>query len=77
MVAVPAFATPGNGPIWAWGLHAGTKKRFRARVLKLRAHFPRIVVQYEATEAGVTHPLALPEVRTAYLTSAEVEEMDA
>ena len=31
----------------------------------------------EATEAGVTHPLALPEVRTAYLTSAEVEEMDA
>ena len=44
--------------------------------LQLRTQFPRIVVRYEATEEGVTHKLALPEMPTAYLTSADVEEMD-
>ena len=43
---------------------------------QLRTQFPRIVVRYEATEEGVTNKLALPEMPTAYLTSADVEEMD-
>ena len=32
------------------GLHAGTRKRFKAEVVKLRTQFPRIVVKYTATE---------------------------
>ena len=74
--SVPAFAMPGGGQIWAYGLHAGVRKRFKARVLKLRVRFPRIVVRYEETETGETHPLSLPEMPTAFLTAADVEEMD-
>ena len=71
---MPPFATPG-ALVWATGLHAGVRKRFKARVMKIRARFPRIVVSYEADEAGGTHPLELPELRVAWLTAANVEEM--
>jgi len=41
--SVPAWANPGSPILFAWGLHAGTRKRFRAKVLKLRPQYPRIV----------------------------------
>ena len=55
------------------GLHCGVRKRFKAKVIKLRKMFPRIVVQYIATETGGTHPLELPDPITAYLTMSDVE----
>ena len=57
--------------------HRALSARFGSRCgAQLRTQFPRIVVRYEATEEGVTNKLALPEMPTAYLTSADVEEMD-
>ena len=51
--------------------------RFRARVTSLRKQFPRIVVTYTATEDGTsTSALALPEMKTAYLTMADVFPRD-
>ena len=55
------------------GLYAGSRKRFRATVVKLRRLFPRIVVKYLADEQGNTNPLALPDPITAYLTASDVE----
>jgi hypothetical protein len=73
---VPAFALPGGDQIFCWGLHAGVRKRFRARVIKLRATFPRIVVRFEATEDGTgTSALELPEMQSAYVTMADIEEI--
>jgi hypothetical protein len=72
-MGVPAYALPGEEVV-AWGLHAGVRKRFRARVTGLRKLFPRIVVKYVATEDGTgTHPLQLPDPVTAYLTASDVE----
>ena len=39
-MGVPAYALPGSS-VWAMGLHAGTRKKFKATVLKLRKQFPR------------------------------------
>ena len=73
---VPAFALSGGGQIYCWGLHAGIKKKFRARVIKLRPTFPRIVVRFEATEDGSgTSAIELPEIKTAYVTMADIEEI--
>ena len=55
------------------GLHAGTRKRFKARVTKLRKMYPRIVVRYIEDENGDTSRLALPDMITAYLTMSDVE----
>ena len=74
-MGVPAYALPGEH-VWAMGLHAGARKRFKAEVVSLRKQFPRIVVKYIATEDGNTTAIALPEVRTAYLTMADVEPKD-
>jgi hypothetical protein len=74
-MGVPAYALPGE-QVWAMGLHAGTRKRFKAEVVKLRPQFPRIVVKYTATEDDNTAAIALPEMRTAYLTMADVEPKD-
>jgi len=74
-MGVPAFAMPGE-LVWAMGLHAGSRKRFKAEVLSLRLQFPRIVVRYTATEDGETASIALPEMRTAYLCAADVEPRD-
>ena len=70
-MGVPAFALPGE-TVWAMGLHCGVRKRFKAKVVKLRKLFPRIVVQYVATEDGGTHPLELPDPITAYLTMTDL-----
>ena len=71
-MGVPAYALPGN-EVWAMGLHAGTRKRFKARVVYLRKMFPRIVVKYNEDENGNNHLLALPDPITAYLTMSDVE----
>ena len=73
---VPAFALPGAGQIYCWGLHAGIRKRFKARVIKIRPTFPRIVVRFEATEDDGTSAIELPELSTAYVTAADIEPMD-
>ena len=75
-MGVPAFALPGE-QVYAMGLRAGVRMRFRAEVTALRTHFPRIVVRYTASEDGTaTHPLALPEMRVAYVTMADVAPRD-
>jgi len=38
-------------------------------VVSHRTQFPRIVVKYVSTEDNNTTPIALPEMRTAYVTS--------
>ena len=74
-MGVPAFALPGE-EVWAMGLHAGTRKRFKAEVVGLRSQFPRIIVRYIAAEDGNTNAIAVPEVRTAYLCAADIEAKD-
>ena len=72
---VPEYAFPGARVI-CFGLHAGTKKKFRARVLKIRPTFPRIVVRFEATEDGTgTSAIELPEMRLAYVTMADIAQL--
>ena len=46
-MGVPAYALPGE-QVWAMGLRAGVRMRFKAEVTKLRKQFPRIVVKYIA-----------------------------
>ena len=58
------------------GLHAGSRKRFKAKVVCHRTQFPRIVVKYISTEDDITTPIALPEMRTAYVTMADVAPKD-
>ena len=55
------------------GLHVGVRKKFKAKVIKLRKQFYRIVVKYTATESGGTHALELHDPITAYLTMSDVE----
>ena len=74
-MGVPDYAVPGK-ELWAMGLHAGTRKRFQAEVVSLRTQFPRIVVKYISTEDGNTTSIALPEMRTAYVTMADVAPKD-
>ena len=74
-MGVPAYALPGE-EVWAMGLHAGARKRFKAEVVGLRKQFPRIIVKYVGTEDGNTNPLALPEMKTAYLCAADIEPSD-
>ena len=74
-MGVPAFALPGE-QVWAMGLHAGSRKRFKAEVVRLRTQFPRIMVQYFATEDDVTTAISLPEMRTAYLHAADMQPRD-
>ena len=75
-MGVPGYALPGND-VYAMGLRAGVRMRFRARVISLRKQFPRIVVRYTATEDGTgASALALPEMKTAYLTMADVWASD-
>ena len=68
--AVPDFVTVG-ARINAMGWHAGVKKWFAARVIKIRKAFPKIHVRFENDEAGNTHALALPEL-DAYLHAGDV-----
>ena len=72
---VPDFALIGE-EVWAWGLHAGARRRFKAEVVKHRKQFPRLVVRYIATEAGGSHRLELPDPITAYLHAADVAPKD-
>ena len=74
-MGVPAYALPGE-EVWATGLHAGVRERFRAKVVRLRKMFPRIVVEFTATEDGETNRHALPELRTAYVTMDQISPRD-
>ena len=74
-MGVPDWCLPGN-EVWATGLHAGTRKRFKARVVKLRNLFPRIVVKFFEDENGETNPLSLPEMQIAYVLILDVSPKD-
>ena len=74
-MGVPEYALPGE-QVWAMGLHAGSRKRFKAEVISLRTQFPRIVVKYIADEGNNKNLIALPEMITAYVTMADVEPKD-
>ena len=71
---IPAFALPPNR-VWARGFYAGSHAWFKARVIKLRANFPRIHVQFEEDADGNKSKLALPEL-SAYLHAGEVAALD-
>ena len=71
---MPAWAHPG-AEVWARGYHAGRHAWFHARVLKLRATYPCIVVRYVSDADGNTHRHALPEL-DAYLGADAVREQD-
>ena len=71
---VPDYAMPGN-EVWARGWHAGAHGWFKARVLKLRSGFPRIVVHYFEDDQGSTNRLALPEL-DAYLHAGDIMSRD-
>ena len=45
-------------------------------VVSHRTQFPRIVVKYVSTEDNTTTPIALPEMRTAYVTMADIAPKD-
>ena len=72
---IPEFAPVGS-EVWAYGLHAGAKKRFKAKIVDHRKQFPRLVVRFTATEDGNAAPIALPEMQTAYLHAADVAPKD-
>ena len=74
-MGVPAFALPGE-QVWAMGLHAGSRKRFKAEVVSLHTNFPRIMVKYISSEDGETASIALPEMATARLHAADIEPAD-
>ena len=74
-MGVPAYALPGE-QVWAMGLRAGVRMRFKAEVTKLRKQFPRIVVKYIATEQDETSRHVLPDVVSAYLHMGDVEARD-
>jgi len=74
-MGVPAWALPGK-QLWAMGLRAGVRMRFKAEVTSLRKSFPRIVVKYVATEDGQTSRHVLPDLLTAYLHAGDLEERD-
>ena len=74
-MGVPAYALPGE-QVWAMGLRAGVRMRFKAEVINLRKQFPRIVVRYMATEDGEMSRHVLPDMITAYLHMGDVEERD-
>jgi len=74
-MGVPAFALPGE-EVRAIGFFGGTRMPFRARVVEIRNQFPRIVIVYTATIDGVTSRHALPEMKTAYVTMADVSPRD-
>ena len=57
-MGVPSWALPGE-QVWAMGLRAGVRMRFKAEVTSLRKTFPRIVVR-AASPARWTKPHALP-----------------
>ena len=59
-----------------WGCTQALVVRFKAEVVGLRKQFPRIIVKYTATEDGNTAAIALPEMRTAYVTMVDVEPKD-
>ena len=74
-MGVPAYAQPGE-QVWAMGLRAGVRMRFKAEVISLRSKCPRIVVKYLEAEDGETSALALPELLTAYLHAGDVQARD-
>ena len=59
-MSVPSWAVPG-AEVFAMGLHAGTRKRFRAVVTKIRPQFPRLVVKY--TSSTLTRGMRLERLR--------------
>ena len=71
---VPDYATVG-ATVRAVGWHGGTHKFFTAKIIALRTRFPKIVVEFTADEAGATHPIALPEPKTAYVHAGMIAEI--
>ena len=63
---VPDFCTVGATVRVDWSC-GGNRQLFSARVEKIRAKFPRIVVRFIADAEGRTQRIALPEPVTAYV----------
>ena len=64
---------------WRGSLGHGPSRglaHFKAQVVSHRTQFPRIVVKYLSTEDDKTTSIALPEMRTAYVTMADVTPKD-
>ena len=72
---VPSWVTVG-ATIKCIGWHGGSHKFFTARVLEIRARFPRIVVEFTADDTGATHPIALPQPRIAYVHAGMIAAIE-
>ena len=62
-MGVPAYALPGE-EVWAMGLHAAARKRFKAEGVGRRTPSLRLHVKYVGPEDGNPNPLALPDIKT-------------
>ena len=59
--SLPAGVCPG-GYCLAFGLHAGRRDQFKAKLLRVRTIAPEFLVRYIADVDGCTNELLLPEV---------------
>ena len=71
--AIPEWCAVG-ARVLAEGWHGG-RRMFRARVLGHRDRFPRVIVAYEANEAGATDPLSLPTPKWGYAHAGQLQQL--
>ena len=70
----PGFCLPGC-TIWARGWLSGGRTWFKARILKLRRQRPPIHVVYFEDAQGNVNPLALPNLKEAYVHASDVAQL--
>jgi len=58
--------------VWAEGLHGGSHKLFKGVVVAIRTRWPPLHVKWVEDASGCSHPLALPELSSAYLPGSVV-----
>ena len=58
------------------GSYAGGHRLFKAKLVDIRPHYPRLVIEYLSDESGSTHPLALPSPVTAWVHAGMVQALE-
>lgn len=71
--SLPAGVCPG-GFCLAFGLHAGRRDQFKAKLLRVRTIAPEFLVRYIADVDGCTNELLLPEVRRSTHAAARATQ---
>jgi hypothetical protein len=70
---VPPDGVTAGGFCLAFGLHAGAREQFKAKLLRVRATPPEFLVRYISDVDGKTNALCLPETRQNWLMAHEIE----